>query len=179
MQQQQVQPDKLPEINEITGLIHAVISLHAFTVAVFLRRPGTAGDRWANGLFLLFALAYVPLFCLFFPPQEIGPMLYVWYASTGLTILHRLFNDREEYGYYSGRSWLGTDEQAKGRREVLFVAALGILASPSAPVRAWLLIGAVCLLLEVTIERQRNNVFRRAARDARMRQAHYGGLLNG
>ena len=172
-------PSMMADTKQMVNCLMMLALVAGFSAAVFLRRPGTAGDRWAGGMIILFGAFYIPVFAVLFSPTDGAVLMPVMWAYLAFAVVHRLFPDRSEYGFYGGRSWLGSDaRRAKGKREPALLLVLAVLASPWPPVAAWLVAAAVGLAAEWSLQEWQKLAVQRSARDARLKQEYYGGLIN-
>lgn len=172
-------PDPLKEIKTGFEFVRLLTLIAAFSVAVFLRRPGTAGDRWVGGLKVMFSLLYLLALASMFPPGEGGGVLAaIMFLFLLMCLTHRFWHDPLEHGQYGGISWMGrNDARAKGKWEMTLAFCLAILALPLPGLAVWLGVGAIGLAAEFSFEQWRVKAIQRAARDARIRQDYYAGAI--
>jgi|ERR1043165_6581525 hypothetical protein len=170
-QQQPQQGQPFQEMRQNVNMLVAVIQIIARMSEVFLRRPGTWGERYCG---LQFVLSWIFCFCfssLFYPREDPRPMLSFWLAATALLLVHRICGVwRRRFGYeshslYSGRSWFAGDEiRAKTFKEPIVTILVGVFVLyGSTPLGVYLIVAGICLGVA--------NQYQAFAEDARVRQA--------
>jgi hypothetical protein len=182
MPRQQEGPDwggPFKETRQQVNLLIAIVQIIAMPLSPWFRRFGTWGTRFA-GFHMLLGWLSIPLFILFFPKADGGPLMAVWLATAFMLLLHRIEGARLRWkGYwvpsnYSGRSLVPGDEwKAKGVWEPFIAMCLGLAAClESPPVGVWLISAGVCLGFSVGLAQDEERARIRAMRDARA-QAEY------
>jgi hypothetical protein len=167
-QQQQPQKPLLQEWAQNTNIILGIIQIYCMIFSVFVKKPGSWGERFASWRMMA---SWVLLFLfgpLFYPREDHRPLLLLFLASTVLLLIHRVAGIwRRSRGYrchslYPGNSWLGTDA-----RDVVLVFFCGILSLLfNQPLAAYLLIGSVCMWIIAAWQRAAHAAKRRAIADA-------------
>jgi hypothetical protein len=166
------------EFRQSVQITQAVVQIVSMPLCVWTRRFGTWGERFAS-FHMLLGWIFVPVFgALFFPKDNLGPLMAAWLLTALMLMLHRLQGWwlRKFKGYwvpsqYSGESWIpGSEWAAKGTWEPFAAVCLGGGACFfSAPLGAWLIVAGIAQGFAVGFARDEEKAIIRAARDARAR----------
>jgi hypothetical protein len=152
-------PFALPDFEQSANLAMLLAQTWSFSLEVFLRCR--FGSRYI-GLQGLLVLPLIVVFCLWWPPEECGPLFLFLLAYLALCFCHRMAtlwrrrNGEANHSRYTGAPLLLkptrrlTEETIKQYVEPIFVAGLGCLLGPSsAPLGAYLLVGAAMMFFTV------------------------------
>jgi hypothetical protein len=167
------------EARQQMQLLVAAVQILSMPLSAFTRRFGTWGERYANHHMAMGWLA-IPVFVIFFPQADGRPILWVWFGTAYMLLLHRVRGWRMRLkGYwvpsqYFGQSRIPGDEwKAKGQWEPFLAVVAGMAACLYNPVvGTWLITAGVCQSFAVGLARDQEKAVVRAARDARA-QAQY------
>lgn len=175
----EAKPDLVADGKTLFAFVNGVLAYQALSIEVFLRRPGTAGDRWPSWMSIFITGLYIPITTLFLPQASHPALAVLWFGFIGMAIVHRFLPNRREHSRYNGRSWLGSnDKKAKGTREWLFLLLLAVLAAPWPGVAGYLLFSSVALAARFSLNQMAEAAVRRSAQDARIDQNYYGRLID-
>jgi hypothetical protein len=166
------------EVRQTANALIAAAQIMGKMAEVFLRVPGTFGDRFL-GLQAVFSWIILLIWGpLIFPTEDPRPMLWLWIAATVMLIIHRItgaFRKNEEHSLYSGRpilSWFFADEiRLKGTWEPMVVVVAGIGAlSFSIALGSYLVAAGIAIGIGAEWQRAADRAKVRAMRDARIEQ---------
>lgn len=174
------QPGPLKETESVFNLIVSVVLIHALVGEVFLRRPGSFGDRYLRSPIAAWPILTISIFALFWsPPEGAGAVLCILPAYLMLLVVNSIKQRHDEHSMFTGTSWLGSDcVKAKGRREPAFVLLLALFACPLPALCMYLFTTALALAVQSSMLQRRDESLRRAARDARREGDFYGRFLD-
>lgn len=172
------------ETRQQMQLLLGLAQVVAMPLSAWTRRFGTWGERYP-GLLMAAGWTTMPLFAVFFPAADPGPLLAVWLVTAVMLLLHRIEGvrlrrkGRVVHSLYSGESWVPGDPwYAKQTAEPGVAILLGIFAALECPpLGAWLIAAGLGQGLTVALAYEAERAAVREARDARLRAEYEMGLL--
>jgi hypothetical protein len=173
MQEQRGQSNE-PPFQELRQRIHIVIGIchvQSQLVQVFLRVPGTWGERFA-GIHMLASWVVTFFWAGLFPGENHWPMLWFFVAATAMLLVHRVSgvwrraHGREVHSRYPGDSWLGDYT----REAVFLCIAAAVALAFNKPLGVYLAVSAFCFVVSLAWQREADQARIRNLRDMRIEQ---------
>jgi hypothetical protein len=168
MQQEQNQQEPFQEMRQSANICVGLAQIMSKMLEVFLRVPGTFGERYLNFQAVFSWLILLVWGPMLFPTEDPRPMLWAWLAATAWLLVHRvagLFRGNAEHSRYWGRSILPP------HMEPVVAALTGMITLAfSMPLGSYLLFAGIALGISMSWQESADRARVRAMRDARIEQ---------
>jgi hypothetical protein len=174
MDEQQGAQSNNPPFHELRQNVNALIGICQIVsrlVEVFLRVPGSWGERFASFQMLgSWVLAF--FWVAFYPQEEPRPMMWLVLAATGMLLVHRIVGvwrrrwGREVHSRYPGDSLVG----GPTRECVLLAIASVVALAFNKPLGAYLTVSSICFWVSQAWQQAADKARIRNLRDLRIDQ---------
>jgi hypothetical protein len=179
MQQKEERPPSLFEdLKQQFNIGVGVSQIFSKPVQVWLHRPGTWGDRFANYQLVIGFIAMWAFGPLCFAQDSQCGMTVFCLLTTAMLLVHRLaghWNRRaiaQTHSHYSGTPWLPGDEmRVKTKLEPLLLICVGpVVIGFYPPLGTYLLLTGIALAISMAWQAAAHNARIRSIRDSKIEQ---------
>jgi hypothetical protein len=164
-------------LRDSINLLHLTLQVMAAPVEVWLRKPGTVGERYF-GIAAFLSLLFMPMFFAAVEmPDPYGGALIFWCAYIVMLAVHRVARvgrKAEVHSHCMGESIFGYNVEPV----VCFLVG-GLLCVVSIPVGLYVVCAAFAVSFESEFIKARDRAQVRALRDARIEQENLASQFRG